>query len=986
MNRLWKLAWLAMSLVTIGHALDPQKAISQFVHTVWTDREGAPQNIQALAQTRDGYLWLGTPTGLYRFDGARFALFEPPGGGKFPASRVRTLLASRDGSLWVVFVSGAVSHLLHDSVTSYTEKDGLPRVFGLAESEDGLLVAATAKGLSRFQQGSWTDVSKDWSFPGDAAQQVYFGRDGTLWVATGQKLLSLPPRGSTFVDPGEPSFAPTSFHFAQAPDGAIWFVEDGYSAHTLRSQGSVPETVIRIGAGSILFDRDGSLWMGTFGDGLLRVDAPQSLRGRQIDGFRTVAEQLTRKDGLSSEYVIAILEDREGNIWCGTPRGLDRLRPTAFTVIPTPQPGLPRAVFAAGDNTLWSFTFAPRDLSRFVHGSIKALPAVPDVNISAVGQCKAGATYLGTNRGLFRLNGARAEPVPFPKGAGVPLISAVTCDQSDGVWLLGLHSLLRYSGEKLETIADQNNLATATAVLYDDHSDRIWLGQSGRITLFDHRNAREFSLTDGVPPGTVFAIREDTAGNLWAGGDGGLSHFVQNRFVALTASQGFTPRSVFGIEENNFGYWWIATDTGIVRIARSELERAARERGARLDVESFNGLDGLPATPRQNSPLPIMTRTADGLVWIATSNGIANVDPSRIPRNRLPPPVQVEDLSVDGKSVAGVHPALPHGVNEVRIDYTALSLSIPERVFFRYTLEDAETSWHEAGTRRQAFYNHLGPGKYRFRVVACNNDGVWNETGASFDFSVEAAFYQTGWFAGLCLLSGAAVLSLLYRLRMRQLAAAMNARFDERLAERTRLAREFHDTLLQTIQGGKIVADDALRHKSDTVRMENAMERLSEWLDQPIQEGRAALSSLRTSTIEGNELAETFKRAGEECTFERPIEFAVAMKGSSRTMHPIVRDEVYRIGYEAIRNACLHSEASRVDVELDYHNDLIVRVQDDGKGMEPYVARSGKAGHFGVVGMYERAARVGGKLTITSSAEAGTLVELAIPRSLAFQQ
>ncbi len=237
------------------------------------------------------------------------------------------------------------------------------------------------------------------------------GRDGTLWVATGQKLLSLPPRGSTFVDPGEPSFAPTSFHFVQAPDGAIWFVEDGYSAHTLRSQGSVPETVIRIGAGSILFDRDGSLWMGTFGDGLLRVDAPQSLRGRQIDGFRTVAEQLTRKDGLSSEYVIAILEDREGNIWCGTPRGLDRLRPTAFTVIPTPQPGLPRAVFAAGGNTLWSFTFAPRDLSRFVHGSIKALPPVP----SAVGQCKAGATYLGTNGGLFRLNGARAEPVPFRK-------------------------------------------------------------------------------------------------------------------------------------------------------------------------------------------------------------------------------------------------------------------------------------------------------------------------------------------------------------------------------------------------------------------------------------------------------------------------------------------------------------------------------------------------------------------------------------------
>jgi signal transduction histidine kinase len=269
-------------------------------------------------------------------------------------------------------------------------------------------------------------------------------------------------------------------------------------------------------------------------------------------------------------------------------------------------------------------------------------------------------------------------------------------------------------------------------------------------------------------------------------------------------------------------------------------------------------------------------------------------------------------------------------------------------------------------------------------VIACNNDGLWNDAGAVFNFGIAPAYYQKLWvrlaFVAFCI----ATLGILYRLRVRQIAAGMNARFNERLAERTRLARDFHDTLLQTIQGSKLVADDALEEQADPIRMRDALERLSGWLAQAMDEGRSALNSLRSSTTEGNDLAEAFQRAGEEYQLQRPIEFSLAVEGSGREMHPIVRDEVYRIGYEAIRNASAHSQASTLNVELSYIENLTLRVRDNGTGIDPVVGKKGKSGHFGLIGMYERAARIGGKLTVTSSPGGGTEVELIVPRQIVF--
>ncbi len=355
------------------------------------------------------------------------------------------------------------------------------------------------------------------------------------------------------------------------------------------------------------------------------------------------------------------------------------------------------------------------------------------------------------------------------------------------------------------------------------------------------------------------------------------------------------------------------------------------------------------------------------------------------------PPVYVEQIVADRKKYVAMGEAnanirLPPHIRDLEIDYTALSFVVPEKVRFRYMLKGRDISWQEPGTRRQAFYNDLSPGKYRFHVIACNNDGVWNENGATLDFSIAPAWYQTKWFLGLCIIAGLFLIYALYRLRVRQVAKALSARFDERLAERTRMARELHDTFLQTIQGSKLVADNALKKSDDPERMRRAVEQLSVWLGQATQEGRAALNSLRTSTTQKNDLAEALKRATEECRLIGPIEVSFSVTGDAKEMHPVVRDEIYRVGYEAIRNACKHSRGSRMGVELKYGHALALHVKDDGVGIDPTIGDHGTEGHFGLQGMHERVARIGGKLTVVSSAGSGTEITVVVPGGIVFRE
>jgi signal transduction histidine kinase len=363
------------------------------------------------------------------------------------------------------------------------------------------------------------------------------------------------------------------------------------------------------------------------------------------------------------------------------------------------------------------------------------------------------------------------------------------------------------------------------------------------------------------------------------------------------------------------------------------------------------------------------------------------IDANRLHRNDTPPPVQIEGVIADRKSYSPREDLrLPANTRDLEIDYTALSFSVPQKVRFRYKLDGHDVNWQEPGSRRQAFYSDLRPGTYRFHVIACNNDGIWNDTGAALEFNIATAWYQTNWFRILCVVAVILIAWALYSLRVQQIARVISAGFDERLAERTRLARELHDTFLQTIQGSKLVADDALNASSDPLRMRRAIEQLSVWLGQATEEGRAALNSLRTSTTEKNDLAEAFRLATEEGVSPSSMAVTFSVTGNAREMHPIVRDEIYRIGYEAIRNAYAHSGATRLEVQLRYAQDLSLRVIDNGTGIDQSVLAKGKDGHFGLQGMRERAARVGGKFTLVSSTTAGTEVTLIVPGSIVFRK
>jgi signal transduction histidine kinase len=373
-------------------------------------------------------------------------------------------------------------------------------------------------------------------------------------------------------------------------------------------------------------------------------------------------------------------------------------------------------------------------------------------------------------------------------------------------------------------------------------------------------------------------------------------------------------------------------------------------------------------------------------LWFANRSSLQVIDPEHLKQNTVPPPVYIEQVVADRAAYPfeGGVLRLPPLNRDLEIDYTGLSFVAPQKVRFRYRLDGRDDAWQEAGTRRQAFYNDLRPGQYRFRVVACNNDGVWNEAGASLSFFIAPAWYQTNAFLVSCVAAGVLLVLLLFRLRMRQATKALSARFDERLAERTRIAREFHDTLLQTIEGSKLVADDALDQSSDPTPMRRTVEQLSEWLARAIQEGRAALHSLRTSTTETNDLAEGLRRATEECRMLSPMKTSLTVQGEPREMHPVVRDEVYRIAYEAIRNACVHSKAGELRVELRYAQDMSIRVSDNGVGIPAPLISRGKDGHYGLQGMQERAERIGAKLKVSSSANSGTEIIVVIPGRVIF--
>ena len=992
-----------LGAVPCGTALAevPQPTITQYTHTAWGEKEGAPKDIRAIAQTEDGYLWLASATGLFRFDGITFEHYEPQSGPALPAGFVPALLALPDGELWIGTYSGTISHLWNGQAKTYTRRDGAPEghLCCLTQDWQGVIWAGTSTGLARFAGDRWEEVGSDWNFNGKSINTLFLDRRGTLWVATENTIVYLPSGARSFQSTTIP--VGEVLQLAESANGKLWMAETTRSVRPVPLGNKLPPSdraEIASGSQGILFARDGYLWMTTLGDGIARIPAPEQLKGNPVRfassssrfmmgkrvEFGETIQRFTARDGLTGDVAQTIFQDRQGNIWVGTANGLDQFRKNPLTAVSLPFADRNPILVPGHSGDVWAFL---RDRVFHVGESRTDEVKSPGTDIKDAYLDPAGVLWWITGEVLVRFENGRTSRYPLPQELPKPFVYHIraTLDRSGVLWIAADHVglFLRDNGvwSRFPTPPELAKQTPETA--FADERGRVWFGfLGGAVAYVNEGKIENLSARLGPLVGNVWAINGRN-GHIWIGGDTGLALFDGSKFRVVIPVDEAKSIGISGLAELVDGSLWLCASRGVIFIDRMEVQKFLETPSYRVHYELFDSLDGLPGDFRNLGKKVI--QGSDGRLWFGTSRGIVWLNPADISTD-IPSTASIRAIISDGKFFAPVTGLiLPPLAKNLRFNYSALDLSEPQRVHLRYRLEGVDKEWQGDDGRRSAFYLNLRPGKYKFHVNARKDGGEWNPSDAALEFTITPAWFQANWFVALCAVAASLIVWVLHRMRVQWVSKAMAARFDERLSERTRIARDLHDTFLQTVQGTKLVADDALDRAGDPAHMRQAMEKVSRWLTQATLEGRAALNSLRTSTVETNSLAQALKRVTENHAIPRSMALNFVVVGDARETHPIVRDEIYRIGYEAIVNACVHSSASNLKIELTYGRDLTLRVADNGAGIDPAVTDQGKQGHFGLQGMHERAARIGGTFTLTSSSNAGTEIRLVVPGKIIFQ-
>jgi signal transduction histidine kinase/ligand-binding sensor domain-containing protein len=991
-------------------ALNATLEVTQYAHTAWRVADGFTKGaIHSITQTRDGYLWLGTEFGLLRFDGVRTTPW--PSDRALPSNQIRSLLTGRDGTLWIGTSKGLASWK-DGKLTTFAELAGqiVDRMLEDREGTVWVRVPTPPTGsLCAIRNNSVRCWGKDGGF-GARVTTLFEDRQGRLWFGE--------PNGVWQWGQAQPTFHPTGRDervegLSDDGTGALLVVlSDGIYRMvdgTLSKSYQLPSGIARLTPLHILRDRDGGVWIASLGGGLTH------LHGGAVDEF-------SRPDGLSSDSIDGLFEDREGNIWVATHAGLDRFRELGVTPY-TARQGFTSlrvlAVTAAPDGSVWVRT--ADGLSKWNDGRVTAYREFPEVSRERVRSSakphtaaepagdssptdQSGGSLFLDERGRVWLSGTSflgyVDRGRFTAISDVVSgrVHAIAGDFKGNLWLAhetqGLVHLARDHVVEQTAWKRLGHEDYADAVAVEPANGDVWLGffRGGVQLVRDGRIRMSYSVKDGLGQGRVNDLRLDH-GVLWAATEGGVSRLKDGRFTTLSARNGLPCAEAHWTIEDDAGDFWVSMPCGLVRISRADLDAwtgAAEGQVAApraLPVTVFESSDGVRSRANVGPYSPHIAKARDGRLWFFPLEGLNAVDPRRVPRNTLPPIVHVEQIDADGHVfLPTAEVRLPPLVRNVGIDYTALSFVAPEKMRFRIKLEGRDRDWQDVGSRRQAFYIGMAPGSYRFRVMASNNDGLWNGSSAFADVSVAPAYYQTRWFLALCVIGVIFAVWVIYQLRVRRLARELSARFDERMAERTRVARDLHDTLLQTLQGSKMVADAALSQPNDPDGMRRAMEQVSVWLGQSRAEGRAAVNALRSVRREPNQLEQALRRAFESCERRDSMAASVSVDGAPRALRPIVEEEIYRIAYEAIRNACRHSGGRRLEISVNYSADFALRVADDGIGIDPAVADAGRDGHFGLQGMRERAARISATLTIVSSFDSGTEIRLVVPGPVVFRE
>ncbi len=969
-------------LTRLASALDPNRSLSQYVRNVWRSDNGFLGGaVYAICQSQDGYLWFGTERGLVRFDGFDFKLIQRPILGYPPIGAVRGLVADSAGNLWI---RPDGSHLLRYQNGIF--EDAIAR-FGLNEtaftamSQDStgeLLLWGLHSRTLRFHQGHFEKI-----LPGESLTGVVISAaqtsDGSVWLGTRDAGLLRIFQGRTLGVLPKPTLESINA-LATANNAGLWIGTDSglqlwdgkQDKYQLMFAGNGKIQVF-----SLTHDRQGNLWAGT-DRGLLRAtpsfDISTDFRGNA-----------------PGTEITAVYEDRDGDIWFGGTRGIERLRDGMFTQYSVAE-GVPAEdggpVFVDEDGRTW-FAPASGGLYWLKDGRTGRIANIGnDIVYSISGG--GGELWLGRQQGGLteltkRGNSFVAQTYTQANGLAQNSVFTVHRNSDGTVWVgtvsAGI-SVLRHG--KFTNYSAANGLeSNAIFSIVEGHDGTMWIASSSGLSCYADNHWKSFGGTDGLPSSHIRSIFEDAQHILWIASTSGIAYFINGQIEVPRSLPESLREEVLGITQDKNGNLWVVTSDHVLQVNR---ERLLTNSLKDTDVLSYGAEDGLPAVEGVRRDRSVVIDPV-GRIWLSLAHGLVVADPSEAQDYAVPEGVRIESVSTEGHAMNFAdNLKLGPGKQSITFKYADTNLSVPERIRFRYRLDGSDQGWSNEVALRQVVYTNLGPGNYRFRIVASNGQGIWNGPETTVPFVIEPALWQTWYFRLACVVLLASLIALIHRLRLTHLTEQLNRRFHDRLAERTRIAQDLHDTLLQGVLSASMQLDLAEDQIPAGSPAKPLLRRVLELMAQVTDEGRHALQGLRTAESSAVDLESAMSRLSAEFACDEKIAYRMMVQGTPRRLRPAVRDEVYRIGREAVVNAFVHAQANNVEVRIEYANRLLrLLVQDDGCGIDPVVLNEGREGHWGLIGMRERSEGIGAQLKLRSRFGIGTEVELVVPGAVAFE-
>ena len=954
-------------------AASAQTAPAQYSRRVWRSEDGLPQNkVQIISQTAEGYLWIGTSGGLVRFDGVRFVVFDRSNTPALHEDSILALCPGRDGSLWIGTEGGGIARLKDGAFSEFGVKEGLSNGFvrSIAEDRQGRLWVGTDHGFFRFDHGQFRRLDV---LPNPMIRVAYEDPRGELWLGTNHGLFVV--RNDRFVR-ARPEDADDGSIFAilRAADGAVWAIASAQGVERM-VDGKVEKIrgLDSIGARALCQDHVGDIWIGTLGKGLVRI-AP--------DGATTTYRA---SDILPDNTVLSVFEDREQNLWVGTQDGLLRLtRSTVETI--TSANGLAddnvATVYEDPGGTLWIATIT-NQLYR-LEGQ-RAVPFTLPREAAKFGPRnvyvdRAGVEWLGSlNQGILRIAAGKARAFVIGEGLRSNNIRQFLEDRAGQIWIATGSGLSRWDGHAMKTFYLEDGLAYGSVrVLAEDRNGDLLVGTDGGLNRVREGKFVRDPVFAQLGNERIWTILPDAHGSLWLGTQGnGLLRIRDGRITRYSTRDGLLSNSIYQIIEDERGgqdRFWMSSATGIFSAERKELDAVAEGRAGPIAVVPYGTDDGLLSSQMNGGWQDAGCRTRSGALWFPSVKGAVRIDSRQL--RRVPSAsVLIESILADDRAVpVSGAVTIPPGRGKLEIDYTAPNLLSPDRETFKYMLEGFDDTWTPSPKRRAAYYTNLPPGKYRFRVVA--RDGAQPARLSEADLQIvwQPHFYESRWFYAACLVAIGLLVWGVFLFYARQ----TKARYALVLNERTRLAREMHDTVIQGCVGVSTLLEAARSMPpSASGKVREMVERAASQIRQTVNEAREAVWDLRHSSIDHG-LSDTLRDFARQITANDGIPVRADVEGTPAPLDENANRNLLLVAREAIRNAVLHAQAKQIQVALCYDPaEVRLEVVDDGRGFTPEPAREDV--HYGIVGMRERVEQSGGTFQLVSSPGHGTRVIARVP-------